>query len=370
MKILFMIPNLGQGGAEKVLINLVNNLDRERYDITVLTLFDEGVNRQFLGDHVRYRSVFKRTFPGNSKMLSLFPATLLHRLFIREQYDVEISYLEGITARVIAGGKKRNRPHRTICWIHSTPRNIKVASCAFRSTKEAQMCYESFDQIVGVSQSVSENFQQIFHLKQAPSVLYNTVESKKILELSQEPVSDSVFATNDKKIITAGSLKQVKGFDRLLRIHQRLRKHGIPVHTYLLGIGPDETALKAQAKMLGIEDSVTFLGYHTNPYKYVANCDLFVCSSHAEGFSTATTEALIVGTPVCTTEVSGAYEMLGDNEYGIVTANDEDSLYNGVYQLLSNDALLCKYRSQASVRGKDFSVEQTVGAVQELLQNL
>ena len=68
---------------------------------------------------------------------------------------------------------------------------------------------------------------------------------------------------------------------------------------------------------------VDFLGYQTNLYKYVAKCDLFVCASHAEGFSTAATEALILGVPVCTVEVSGMKEMLGENnEYGIITEND------------------------------------------------
>ena len=62
------------------------------------------------------------------------------------------------------------------------------------------------------------------------------------------------------------------------------------------------------------------MGYQTNPYKYLAKCDLFVCSSHSEGFSTAATEALIVGVPVCSVEVSGMREMLGENnEYGVIT---------------------------------------------------
>lgn len=59
-KVLFMIPNLLHGGAEKVLVNLVNNMNRNEYDITVLTLFDTGVNKQFLKDHIHYKYCFKR----------------------------------------------------------------------------------------------------------------------------------------------------------------------------------------------------------------------------------------------------------------------------------------------------------------------
>ena len=135
--------------------------------------------------------------------------------------------------------------------------------------------------------------------------------------------------------------------------------------------GDEKYAADLLAAELGIADAVTFLGYQTNPYKYVAKCDLFVCASFAEGFSTAATEALIVGTPVCTVEVSGMKEMLGEhNEYGLITENDENALYEGIKKLLDDPALLAHYREQAARRGETFRTENTVSAVQELLNTL
>jgi glycosyltransferase involved in cell wall biosynthesis len=120
-----------------------------------------------------------------------------------------------------------------------------------------------------------------------------------------------------------------------------------------------------------LEDSVSFLGYQNNPYKYVANCDLFVCASIAEGFSTAATEALIVGTAVCTVDVSGMKEMLGaNNEYGIVTESNEEALYRGIKSLLDDPKLLAHYKKQAQLRGQTFSTQNTVKAVQDLLLSL
>ena len=117
-----------------------------------------------------------------------------------------------------------------------------------------------------------------------------------------------------------------------------------------------------------LDDSVTFLGYQTNPYKYVSKCDLFICASFAEGFSTAATEALIVGTPVCTVEVSGMKEMLGENDdWGIVTKNDEEALYQGIKRLLDDSGLLAHYREKAAQRGESFSTETTVQAVEQML---
>lgn len=96
-----------------------------------------------------------------------------------------------------------------------------------------------------------------------------------------------------------------------------------------------------------------------------------MCSSRREGFSTAVTEALIVGTPVVSTNCSGAYELLGDNnEYGIVTENDEDALYEGIKKILTEENLLQHYKEQAKVRGQRFSTEKTVKAVEDMLESL
>ena len=120
-----------------------------------------------------------------------------------------------------------------------------------------------------------------------------------------------------------------------------------------------------------LKDSFTLLGYRTNPYKYVAKCDLFVCTSFAEGFSTAATEALIVGTPVCTVEVSGMKEMLGENdEWGVVTENNEEALYQSIRKLLDNPTQLTLYREKAALRGMAFSTGETVRAVEQMLLNL
>ena len=103
----------------------------------------------------------------------------------------------------------------------------------------------------------------------------------------------------------------------------------------------------------------------------MARCDLFVCSSFAEGFSTAATEALIVGTPVCTVEVSGMREMLGENnEWGVVTENNEEALYQSIRKLLDNPTQLTLYREKAAQRGKLFRTEETVGAVEKMLLSL
>lgn len=368
IKILFMIPNLGHGGAEKVLVNLVNHMDKEKFDITVMTLYDGGVNKSFLSKDIKYRTCFKRPFKGVSQVLKLGTPAFLYSRFVKDQYDIVVSYLEGQTARIVSGCNDGET--KLVSWIHVEQHTLQNASRTFRTIKEMIDAYFKFDKTICVSEYVKEDFLKLVPVRNI-EVLYNTIESEKIRKLAREEVPDGLFHTNEIKMCGIGTLKKSKGFDRLLRVHKKLCDAGFPVHTYILGEGEEYKKLVRYVQEQHMEESVDFLGYQINPYKYLSKCDLFVCTSFAEGFSTAATEALIVGTPVCTVEVSGMKEMLGEhNEYGIVTQNDEDSFFSGVKGLLENPDLLEHYKKQAIIRGDVFDTENTVKETEKMFIRL
>ncbi len=369
IKILFLIHDLGQGGAEKVLVNLVNNMDRSKFDITVTALFGGGVNEQFLAKDIHYRTAFPKMIPGNSHIMKLFSPRRLHRMCVKEYYDIEVSYLEGPSARIISGCEAQDT--KLVSWIHIEQHTKEKVASSFRNYQEALDCYLRFNRTICVSDTVRQDFLSLIPLEKPCDVLYNTNETKQILSLAGDEAEGASFSDGEFKIVGVGKILQNKGFDRIARIHKRLKDEGYPIHTYILGIGPQRDEIEQYLRENGIEDSYTFLGYRTNPYKYVAKCDLFVCASFAEGFSTAATEALIVGTPVCTVEVSGMKEMLGENdEWGMVTENDEEALYVGIKRLLDDPALLAHYKEKAAERGKSFSTENTVKAVEKMLLEL
>ena len=367
MKVLFLIHNLGSGGAEKVLVNLVNNMDTAKNDITVATLFGGGVNEQFLSDKIKHYSVFPKMIRGNSYLMKLLSPRQLHKLCVKEQYDVEIAYLEGPSSRVISGCPDKET--KLISWIHVEQHNMKKVAGSFRSEKEALSCYNRFDQVVCVSKFVKEDFTKILNYKKPVTVLYNTIESEKIRTSSLEPVSE-MDSPAEKKLIAVGTLKASKGYMRLLEIIRKLKEEH-SIHLYILGVGPLEKEMKKYINENNLNENVTLLGYKTNPYKYVAKSDLLVCASYAEGFSTAVSEALIVGTPVCTVNVSGMTELLGENsEYGLITDNSEQSLCQGIQTLIENDELLNHYAVQAAERGKMFETSMTVEAVEKMLDKV
>lgn len=368
VKVLFLIHSLIGGGAEKVLVNLVNNIDRKKFDVSVTVLFGGGVNEKFLANDIHFRSVFPKIVPGNSHAMKLLTPQQLHRICVKEHYDIEISYLEGPSARVISGCKDPST--KLVSWIHVEQHTMKKLAYAFRNQEEAIECYNRFHQTICVSKFVQDDFCNILNLKKPCRVLYNTVESDEIVNKAREKVCNIM---DDKKfrMIAVGTLKESKGYDRLIRIVKRLRDEKYLIRLYILGVGPLQAQIEKFIVDNKLEDTMVLLGYQTNPYKYLAKCNLFVCASYAEGFSTAATESLIVGTPVCTVDVSGMKEMLGNNnEYGIVTHNSEEALYAGIKRFLNDSELLNHYKKMAIKRGKDFSTLQTVSAVEDMLEKI
>lgn len=368
-KILFFIPSLAGGGAEKVLVNMVNNLDENKFDITVKTLFDYGVNRQFLSEKVKYEFVFKKVFRGNTKIFKLFSPEFLYKKMIKKHYDLIVSYFQSPTTRIIAGCPDEST--KIIQWIHNEFHEKEKIAVCYRSIEECIRLQKRYDATVYVSETVKDIYLNTFpEIKKNDKVLYNVVESDVISKKSNERIENKDLYTHKFTLISVGRMVPQKSFDRLINVVKRLDIEGIDVGLLLLGTGELEGKLKNQVKELGLEKNIKFLGYQENPYKYVKNADLFVCSSLHEGFSTAMTEALIIGTPVITTMCSGMIELLGKNEYGVIVENDETALYNGIKNILENPSILREMKVNAFKRGKKFDVIETTYEIEAFLDSV
>ena len=187
--------------------------------------------------------------------------------------------------------------------------------------------------------------------KKCMEVIYNVNDYSQILTKSNESVEDGVFDKDTFNIVSCGRFTAQKAFDRLIDICSRLIKEGLDVHLYLLGKGDLEGAYREQIYRSGIENHVSILGFQSNPFKYVKAADLFVCSSIHEGYSTAVTESLVVGTPVVTTLCSGMVELLGEhNEYGIITENNPEALYVAVKQIILDKSMYAQYMSATQAK--------------------
>lgn len=361
-RILFLITSLAGGGAEKVLVNMVNRLDKNKYDVTVQCLFDVGVNKQYLSPDVRYQYVFKHVIRGNSMLFKIFSPEYLYKFMVKEKYDVLVSYFQSPTTRIVAGCSDKSA--KLVQWIHNEFHDRKAIAQCYRNDKECSDIQKKFDANVFVAGTVKDAYLNTFPelCEKDNRVLYNVIESEKIKSMAQEVIENKEeLYSGQYNLISVGRLVPQKSFDRLINIIARLKNEGFDVRLLLLGSGELEEKLKKQVKELNAEDSVVFLGYQSNPYKYVRRADLFVCSSLHEGYSTAVTESLIVGTPVITTMCSGMEELLGhNNEYGVITKNTEEELYFGIRDLLNQGDIIKYYRDKAEERGKQFCITDTM----------
>lgn len=370
-RILFFITSLAGGGAEKVLVNMVNNMDKSKYDITVQTLFDTGVNKQYLNDDITYKYCFKKVFRGNIHIFKLFSPGFLYRKLLKDEYDIVVSYFQGPTTRIIAGCPNSNV--KLVQWIHNEFKDKNQLINCYRNEKEFKQLQKKYSETVYVAKTSKEAYHKLFpNLLDNDCVLYNVVEDEKIIELSKEKENEIIKNGNYTNLISVGRMVHQKSFDRLINIMNRLtHSENKSVKLFLLGVGPLEKELKELVKRYQLEDCVFFLGYKNNPYKYVKNADLFVCSSLHEGFSTAVTESLIVGTPVITTECSGMRELLGENaEFGVVTKNSEDSLYISLCDLLNHPMKIKELGIKAKQRGSMFSVHERISKIESFFDKL
>ncbi len=365
IKILFFIENLMGGGAEKVLCSLVNAMDRSRFDITVQTLWKENPDR-FLAPGIRYRYCYgEKNARTNYRSRIEAALGLTYRLHIRDDYDIEVAYLECGTTKIMAAST--NKRAKKVAWVHCDLKKKMKEPAAF--VRKAEKWYDRFDRIVCVSENVRQSFEELFDCKGKTTVIYNTVDDASIRRKAEAAMPER---TEKRRLtaVTLGRLTDEKGYDRLLRVHTRLIQEGLAYDLWILGEGERRHKLESYIDEHALNDSVWLPGFYENPYPFLRVADLLVCSSRYEGFSTFVTEGMILGKPVITTDCSGMQELLGDSEFGMIVENNEEALLNGMRKMLTDASLREKFTAKAEERGRDFSTKTLVKANESFFVSL
>lgn len=364
-RILFFHPDLRGGGAEKVLVDLLKKLDTNRFEITLFTIFEEGINRKNLPLTVRQQWHFKKVFRGYSVLQRIFPPSWLYRFFIREKYDVVVAYLEGVPTRIVSGC--RDQKTKKIAWIHTKIDDIGIDS-VYNGRKAMRNCYLLFDQVVCVSKVSRENVISYLDLPEdRVKVIYNALDVQGVLTKASQKFNTS-FSPGVVNLVSVGRLNPQKGFDRLMEVCRKLKEDGLSFVLRIAGAGEEQKNLEALIEKFQLNEQVILLGFQSNPYPLVKNSDLFVCSSRLEGFSTAVSEAIILDVPVVTTDCSGMDEILDHGKFGVIVKNDTQSLYEGLKPLLEDRLELARWKLKAEERRRYFLEADHVKEVEKLLE--
>lgn len=379
-KILFMVPSLGMGGMERMLVNIANALARRGHDVTVINMFfDNPMIVSALMPEVHYYShceprVSWRHFhlsDFGKKRYRLLPFPLwmkfhrakwLHAQYIKETYDTEIAFYTGYSVKVIAGAPQACK---RIFWLHGEAWLMTGMKLGYWTQQLAQKAYLGFHRIVCVSERIEKDFYKRFGAVSNVTTITNLNDVKTIRKLGDIPL-----AGIEKKrftFVSAGRIdNENKGFDRILNAVKSLNAIGYTFDVWIIGNGRDFDELMKLKQELQLEN-VYLLGERENPYQYMKNADVYLCASRYEGYGLVVAEAIILGKPVISTNVSGPSEILDKGKYGLIVENTQDGVYSGMKAILDKPDLIAYLAASAEKRLSFFDEHSIVAKIEAII---
>ena len=339
---------------------MVNNLPSDQYDITVQSIYDVGDLSQELAPSIHYQSIVKTKNMLSFQLAAYFVRRIISPkviadLFIKSGYDIENAYLEGESTRLIASHVSQSRK---IAWVHVNMNEIFTSQGLYRSIDEHKAIYKKFSKVICVSEGARRGFFQRFGEMENVEVLYNVIDGQLIHKKAEEHVE---YQRRDGlNLLMVGNFRKEKAYDRMLSVSKKLNNEGYSFHLTILGSGAEFNSISALREELDLSQVVDMPGSIRNPYPYMKQADLLVCSSKEEAFSTVVIEACILGLPTLTTDCAGMDEILDKGKYGMIVENSVEGLYQGLKTVLEDPSVIAKYRAVLPERISYFSKEKRI----------
>ncbi|HEC34967.1 MAG TPA: glycosyltransferase [Anaerolineae bacterium] len=368
IKVLFFLPSLLTGGAERVTLNLIRALDRERFEPSLVLLRHEGHLLEDLPSDVRIYPLRVRRM-----RYACFPLACLVR---RVRPDVVYSVMDHTNLSAIMAAKLSALwGHRcaVVGSVHSTFSRVLMPKWASLLMKFLiPTFYPMTHRVIVVSQgSKQDMLDQFPKLKDRLVVIYNPAFDEELFHLAREPVDHEWFLDKHIPVVVGcGRLVPSKGFRYLLEA-VAITTQDIACRVVLIGDGPERGHLNLLARQLGIDDRVAFLGHVRNPFRYLARADLVVHTSLHEGLPTVLIEAMACGAPVIATDCpSGPAEIVTDGVNGrlISPPGDAHVLARAIVQLLGDRDLAARLARRSKERAKAFHVSRIVQEYERVLE--
>lgn len=372
-KILFLIPSLVGGGAERTLINLLNRIDYSKYEVDLVSVVAKGVYLDQVPKQVKLITLFNNDYlvRALSKIQKKTGFDLVFRYVmkakVKGRYDVAISYLDSNFTDFLFFTEKIGKRYS---WVHTSYRSYQnfykfYKNSAYRD-KLIKKRYGKLDGIFFVSDDSRKEFVEIFGNFPVMDVVYNIIDREMVTLKANEKISfdDSKFS-----FVSVGSLLPVKGYDRLIRAAKILKGKGYSFKIDLLGKGPEEATLKGMVRERGLEHEVIFHGFSSNPYPYMRAANAFVMTSVSEALPTVLCEAMILGKPVVVTNCSGCRELVDNGQYGLMAEQDDDDLAAKMEIFLKEQHLLEDYCDRALRRSALFDSEKVMEKYYQILNS-
>lgn len=347
--ILFVLPNLRGGGAEKLTINLANYFVYKNYKVTIIILNKKNDYETIINKKVSVICLNSFRF--------IFSIPTLTNYFYKLKPDFILASMWPLTSISIISWYLSGRKGRLYVSEHnmlsiSSIRELKIWS--FKLWLSISLTYNFCDGVIAVSNGVKEDLKKISFLnKKKIIVIHNPIT----FTYNNNDDNSNIYKWNNlgSKILSVGSLIEQKDHKTLINAFNIISKK-INAELVIIGEGHLFKKLTNQINKLKLSNKIKILPFTTNLKKFYKEADLFVLSSKWEGFGNVIVEALEQGTPVVSTDCqSGPSEILTSKKYGeLVPINNKNNLANAILRSLNK-----KYNKNILIeRSKDFSVEK------------
>ena len=354
------------GGIERSLDCLIKELDKKKWDITVLSLRDDNnINRELPNvkiKHLPWYGEFKKdiTTPFKfllknklKKKIKCGIALVFHKILsiitkdrnnfnrfllkqypiFNENYDIAVAY-EYPPNHILDIVKYKIKSTKKCAWIH-----FEISNTDFFEKKKTRLKNLSgFDKIYTVSNKIVEYIKNdLPKLKDNTECFYNILD-KDMLNKSNEDIG----LYNDKNnffILTIARLSRQKGIDIAINIANELRSEGYNFEWHIVGEGEERENLEKQIESYSLGKWVKLHGNQNNPYPYLKNCDLYVQPSRYEGYCITLAEARVFCKPIITTNFYGANEQIINNKTGLIVNCSKEDIKDAIKLLINNGDL-------------------------------
>ena len=368
IKILFMIINMNVGGTEKALLNMIDDIDNTKYDVTILMLEKYGgfmnqipkwVNIKYVDEYKYIKNIYNnppikvvKELKKQRKIIKVLYIAFSHLIYkitndrsayfrcilkeckvVDEEYDIAIAYagpMDLISYYVLYKIKAKNK----FQWIH-----FDVTKIYFNKVFSKKL-YSKFNKIFVVSNEAKRKLDiMIPSLSSKTEVIHNVISKSKIQQMANEGLGfeDKFEGT---RILTVGRLSKEKGQDMIMPVVSKLKSEGYNLRWYIIGDGNLRERCKQLISEYKLEENIILLGTKTNPYPYMNQCDIYVQPSRYEGYCTTTIEAKCLVKPILVTDVNGMSEQIQNNINGLIVDINIEDIYMGLKNLLDNSILL------------------------------
>lgn len=317
-KALFILPHLNGGGAERVALNYLRQIDKDKFEVFLMVFDKTSDLLHLVSDDVTLINLdtkkVSKSLPKLVKAIKNIKPDLVFTthytvaflLHLAKVFTPKFKHL----AR-IPGSPKSEQNHNYYGSFKRKLFGIGLRSAQINIAQTSEMLEEAVE---------------IFRLDRSKCIVLSNPLDTELIDNSIKG-SKQLFDTEKYNIVACGRLHPVKGYDLLIKAVQKLNKNRPNIQLHILGSDKgSESELIDLVKQLNLEETVSFLGFIENPFPYYLQCDLFVLSSIHEGFPNALLENYYLNTPIVGTKCAKIVETLiceGRNGYLCEVSNIE-----------------------------------------------